>query len=128
MKQVVRYINNWLKAIVLEIQEFALFIVRAIRSLCQKPRYWNDLFDHMDIMGVGSIPIVFIGGCCVGAILATETLFQLRAYSAEFLLGRITGVSVIRGAGPVLHGDDCFQSHLSGNRRGTGLDASESAG
>ena len=102
MKHIVRYINSWLKFIVLQVQEFARFLIRVVSSLHKKPRYWKDLFDYMDIMGVGSIPIVLVAGGCAGAILATETMFQLRAYGAQVLLGRVTGVSVVRGAGPVL--------------------------
>jgi phospholipid/cholesterol/gamma-HCH transport system permease protein len=102
MKKILFHINNRLKLIILEIQEFALFIVRVIRSLFRKPRYWQDLFDYMDTMGVRSIPIVLIAGGCFGAIIATEVLFQLRVYGGQFLLGRVTGISVVRGAGPVL--------------------------
>ena len=93
---------NQLKLLILELQEFTLFVIRVIRSLLRRPRYWNDLFDQMDILGVGSIPIVLIAGCCVGAIIATETLWQLQEFGAQFLLGRVTGMSVVRGAGPVL--------------------------
>lgn len=101
MKQIFFEINNRLKLIVLELQEFTLFIGRVVRSLFRRPRYWTDLFDQMDILGVGSLIIVLIAGCCVGAIISMETLFQLRAYGAQSFLGRVTGDSIVRGAGPV---------------------------
>ena len=101
MKQFFFEINNRLKLIVLELQELTLFIGRVIRSLFRRPRYWTDLFDQMDILGVGSLVIVLIAGCCVGAIISMETLFQLRSYGAQSFLGRVTGDSIVRGAGPV---------------------------
>jgi phospholipid/cholesterol/gamma-HCH transport system permease protein len=102
MNLILAYINNSLKFIVLEIQEFSLFIARAVSGFTRKPRYWQDLFDYMDIDGVGSIPIVLIAGGCSGALMATEVLYQLRSYGADMLLGRVTGISIVRGAGPVL--------------------------
>jgi phospholipid/cholesterol/gamma-HCH transport system permease protein len=52
-------------------------------------------------MGVGSVPIVIVAGGCIGALLAMETLSELRAYGANVLLGKITGISIVRGTGPV---------------------------
>ena len=101
MKQIVRSINNWLKLRVLETQEFVIFMANAARGLYKKPRYWHDFFDHMDIMGVGSIPIVLIAGGCVGALITLETLAELRTFGANVLLGKLTGLSIIRGSGPV---------------------------
>ena len=101
MKHIVQSINNWLKLRVIEIQEFVIFMANVARSLYRKPRYWNDFFDHMDIMGVGSIPIVLIAGGCIGALITLETLVELRTFGANVLLGKLTGLSIIRGSGPV---------------------------
>ena len=101
MKQIVRSINNWLKSRVLEVQEFVIFMANASKGLYKKPRYWHDFFDYMDIMGVGSIPIVLIAGGCVGALITLETLAARRAFGAYVLLGKLTGLSIIRGTGPV---------------------------
>ena len=101
MRQIVRSINNWLKLQVTEIQEFVIFMANVARSLYRKPRYWHDFFDHMDIMGVGSIPIVLIAGGCIGALITLETLAELRTFGANVLLGKLTGLSIIRGTGPV---------------------------
>lgn len=104
MMQIARYINNSLKRIVLEVQEFSLFIAHVVSCLRRKPRYWRDLFDYMDIVGVESIPIVLIAGGCAGALITVEILFQLRSYGADVLLGSVAGVTVVRGVGPVLTG------------------------
>ena len=102
MKQIALHINNWLKLCVLETQEFVTFMANAAKGLYTKPRYWNDLFDYMDIMGVESIPIVIISGGCVGALITLDTLAELRIFGANVLLGKFTGMSIIRGIGPVL--------------------------
>ena len=101
MKQIAHSINNWLKLRVLEAQEFVIFMANTTRGLYKKPRYWHDFFDHMDIMGVGSIPIVLIAGGCIGALITLETLSELRTFGANVLLGKLTGLSIIRGSGPV---------------------------
>ena len=100
--RIVAGINNLLKFLVFETQEFVIFMARAAGCLCRKPRYWNDFFDHMDIMGVASIPIVLISGACVGALITLDTLAELRLFGAHVLLGKLTGLSIIRGFGPVL--------------------------
>lgn len=102
MKQIFFHINNWLKFLVLEVQEFTGFMANAARGLYKKPRYWNDFFDYMDIMGIGSIPIVIIAGGCVGAMITLETLSELQTFGANVLLGKLTGISIVRGTGPVL--------------------------
>ena len=102
MRQAALQINDWLKTIIFEVQEFFLFTVRAASNLFTRPRYWHDLFDHMDIMGVGSIPIILISGACVGALITIDTLSELRTFGANVLLGKFTGRSIIRGIGPVL--------------------------
>ena len=102
MKQIFFHINHWLKLLVFEAQEFANFMGNSARGLYKKPRYWNDLFDYMDIMGIGSIPIVIIAGGCVGAMITLETLSELQTFGANVLLGKLTGISIVRGTGPVL--------------------------
>ena len=102
MKRIFFYINSWLKFLVSEIQDFTGFMRSATRGLCCKPRYWNDFFDYMDSMGIASIPIVVIAGGCVGAMITLETLSELQAFGANVLLGKLTGISIVRGTGPVL--------------------------
>ena len=101
MKQVFRHIDNWLKILVFEAQAFTGFMANVGRGLYKKPRYWNDLFDYMDIMGVGSVPIVMIAGGCIGALITLETLSELQTFGANVLLGKLTGISIVRGIGPV---------------------------
>lgn len=102
MKQIFFYINNWLKFLVLEIQEFTGFMASATRGIFARPRYWNDFFDYLDSIGVSSIPIVIIAGGCVGAMITLETLSELQTFGANVLLGKLTGISIVRGTGPVL--------------------------
>lgn len=91
-----------LKLLVLTIQSYASLTGRALVGLVRRRAEWHDYTDHMDNMGVESIPVVVLSGFFVGAILVTQAGPELKELGAESLLGRFTGVSIVRGIGPVI--------------------------
>ena len=90
------------KAKVFAIQEFTFLGVRAIGNLFARPRYWADILMQMDIIGVGSLPIVIVAGFFTGAVLALQTYETLRNFGAVSLTGQLVAVSLVREMGPVL--------------------------
>ena len=53
---------DFLKAPVETFQDFILLSGRAVRNIFRSPHYADDIFLQMDIIGVGSLPIVILIG------------------------------------------------------------------
>jgi phospholipid/cholesterol/gamma-HCH transport system permease protein len=56
----------------------------------------------MDLIGVGSLPIVLLTGFFTGGVLVLHTFPTLEYYSAQSEAGRAVAASLIRELGPVL--------------------------
>ena len=64
---------NSLKKFILELQEITNLIVSAFFGLFKKPFYLMDLIKQMDLIGVGSLPIVILTGFFTGGVLILQT-------------------------------------------------------
>lgn len=91
-----------LKAPVVSFQEFILLGVRAFRSLTRRPHYWDDFSIQMDIIGVGSLPVVILTGFFSGAVMALQMSRALQTYGATSQVGSIVAITLVREMGPVL--------------------------
>jgi phospholipid/cholesterol/gamma-HCH transport system permease protein len=93
---------NPLKKFLFELQEVTLLIVSAFVSLFTRPRYINETIRQMDLIGVGSLPIVILTGFFTGGVLILQTYPTLVYYGAQAEAGRAVATSLIRELGPVL--------------------------
>lgn len=87
---------------VFEVQEFTLLSLRAVTNLFRKPRYLQDTFQQMDLIGVGSLTIIVLTGFFTGAVLALQSASSLKAFGAVNLTGQLVALSLIKELGPVL--------------------------
>ena len=62
-----RHLLDLLKPPVASVQDFSLLAGRAVRNVFRKPHYGDDIVLQMDIIGVGSLPIVILTGFFSGA-------------------------------------------------------------
>lgn len=85
-----------------EVQECALLAGRAFRRLFFKPFYFQDGIMQMDIVGVGSLPIVCLAGFSIGMVLALNTASTLQSFGAQNFTGQLVVTSLIRELAPVL--------------------------
>ena len=65
---------------------------RSLANLASGPRYFQDILDQMDDIGVGSLPIVLMAGFFIGAVMVLQTgsqftRFGQTALNALFSLG-----------------------------------------
>jgi phospholipid/cholesterol/gamma-HCH transport system permease protein len=93
---------NFLKSPVYALQEFMILTGRTIRNLFRKPHYLEDAVLQMDIIGVGSLPIVILTGFFTGAVMALQMSRALNTYGAVGQTGQIVAIAVVRELGPVL--------------------------
>jgi phospholipid/cholesterol/gamma-HCH transport system permease protein len=91
-----------LKPPVLAFQEFFLLAGRAFKNVFRKPHYFDDISLQMDIIGVGSLPIVLLTGFFSGAVMALQMSRALNQYGATDQVGQIVSISLVREMGPVL--------------------------
>jgi phospholipid/cholesterol/gamma-HCH transport system permease protein len=93
---------NPLKKFIFELQEITLLIVSAFRGLFSRPRYFGETIRQMDLIGVGSLPIVLLTGFFTGGVLILQTFPTLQYYSIQNEAGRSVATSIVRELGPVL--------------------------
>jgi len=86
----------------LELQETTLIAARAARGLFKRPRYIPETITQMDIIGVGSLPIIILTGFFTGGVLTLQTYPTLKSYGAQDQTGYLVAVSLVRELGPVL--------------------------
>jgi phospholipid/cholesterol/gamma-HCH transport system permease protein len=92
------------KNIVLTVQEYTLFAVRAFTNLYRPPIYWPEFLIQSDIIGFGSLSIVVLSGLSTGGVLALQSAATLSAFGATAITGRFVSLTMIRELGPVLTG------------------------
>jgi len=93
---------GFVKRTVLAVQDFTLLLVDSLRRAITPPRYIVDTVIQMDVIGVGSLPIVFLTGFFTGCVLALQTYRTLSTFGEVSLLGQVVALSVVRELGPVL--------------------------
>ena len=93
---------NPLKKFLFELQEISLLLWSVFSGLFRKPRYISELIRQMDIIGVGSLPIVLLTGFFTGGVLVLQTFPTLQYYGIHNEAGKSVAISLIRELGPVL--------------------------
>jgi phospholipid/cholesterol/gamma-HCH transport system permease protein len=77
---------------------------RTVLWMIRPPYRMSQMLAAMDFMGVQSIFIVALTGTFSGMVLALQTTYALRAFSAEGRVGGIVAVSLTRELAPVFSG------------------------
>src|SRR5215203_710122 len=93
---------NPLKKFLFELQEISFLIWHAFSGLAKRPRYISEIIRQMDLIGVGSLPIVLLTGFFTGGVLILQTFPTLQYYSIQNEAGRSVATSLVRELGPVL--------------------------
>ena len=75
---------------------------RALRNVFRAPHYTDDIIMQMDIIGVGSLPIVVLTGFFSGVVISMQMSRALDQYGAVGQLGQIVAITLVRELGPVL--------------------------
>lgn len=91
-----------LKPSVAAFQDFIYLSGRALRNIFRTPHYSGDILMQMDIIGVGSLPIVVLTGFFSGAVMGLQMSRALATYGATGQIGQIVAITLVRELGPVL--------------------------
>src|SRR5215207_6270534 len=96
--------EQWLKAAVLEVQEYTRLTWTTMRSVFTRPFYFRDVVEQFETIGIGSLTVVLLTGFFTGAALALQSGMTLDQFGARSLVGRLVSASMIKELGPVLTG------------------------
>ncbi len=91
-----------IKKFLLELQEITNLIISAFVGAFKKPYYLVDLIRQMDLIGVGSLPIVLLTGLFTGGVIILQTFPTFQFYSIQDQVGKSVATSLMRELGPVL--------------------------
>jgi len=97
-------IRESLKRNVLAVQNYALLSARSLTNLLTPPRYLADTFEQMDLIGVGSLPIVLLTGFFIGAVMVLQTAAQFERFGETSLTGDVVAIALVRELGPTITG------------------------
>lgn len=79
-----------------------LLLLEAISWLVRPPWRWRQFFKQMEFIGVNSLFVVALTSLFTGMVLALQTYYAFRMFSAETLVGATVALSMTRELGPVI--------------------------
>jgi phospholipid/cholesterol/gamma-HCH transport system permease protein len=88
----------------LALQDYAIFAARGFVGIFTPPQYVLDLIEQMDVIGVGSLPIVLVTGFFIGAVLVLQTASQFARFGQTALTGDAVALALVRELGPTITG------------------------
>ncbi len=86
----------------LGLQEYSLLAARSLTNLFSPPQYWRDTVDQMDVIGVGSLPIVLLAGLFIGGVMVLQTAAQFERFGETALTGDVVSIALVRELGPTI--------------------------
>src|ERR1700723_1816085 len=83
------------KRFVLNVQDYFQLSGRSLANLATSPRYFQDMLDQMDDIGVGSLAIVLMSGFFIGAVMVLQTGSQFVRFGQTGLTGDIVSFALL---------------------------------
>ncbi len=93
-----------LKQRVLAVQNYVRLAARSVTNLFSPPLYLAETFEQMDLIGVGSLPIVLLTGFFIGAVMVLQTAAQFERFGETTLTGDVVAIALVRELGPTITG------------------------
>ena len=95
---------EWVKAALLEVQEYVRMLGKTFRGVITPPFYYRDVVMQFDAIGIGSLTVVLLTGTFTGMVLALQSGLTLDQFGARSMVGRLVSASIVKELGPVLTG------------------------
>jgi phospholipid/cholesterol/gamma-HCH transport system permease protein len=95
---------EWIKAALLEVQEYVRMLGKTGRGIITRPFYYKDVVFQFDAIGIGSLTVVLLTGTFTGMVLALQSGITLDQFGARSMVGRLVSASIVKELGPVLTG------------------------
>jgi phospholipid/cholesterol/gamma-HCH transport system permease protein len=108
---------NLFKRFLFELQEITYVIGSVFVGLTKTPRYFKEILQQMDLIGVGSLPIILLTGFFTGGVLTLQGYPILAYYGGQSQTGMFVAATMIRELGPV------FSALMVAGRVGSAISA-----
>jgi phospholipid/cholesterol/gamma-HCH transport system permease protein len=95
-------IGDAIKRLVFAVQDYSLLTSRSITNIFTPPQYWIDTLEQMDLIGVGSLPIVVLTGFFIGGVMVLQTASQFERFGETALTGDAVSLALVRELGPAI--------------------------
>ena len=102
LEPVIPALMEGIKRQVLVVQDYAKLSFESIANVFTPPRYWTDTLEQMDIIGVGSLPIIVLTGFFIGGVLVLQTASQFERFGETALTGDAVALALVRELGPAI--------------------------
>ena len=79
-----------------------MLTVQSLRCMFSPPYYFMDTLEQMDIIGVGSLPIIILAGLSIGGVLVLQTAAQFQRFGETALTGDAVSLALVRELGPAV--------------------------
>src|SRR5713226_6352511 len=86
------------------VQDYTFLAVRSLSNVFSAPHYLADTLEQMDVIGVGSLPIVLLVGFFIGAVMVLQTSSQFERFGQTALTGDVVALALVRELGPTITG------------------------
>jgi phospholipid/cholesterol/gamma-HCH transport system permease protein len=97
-------LGDALKSGIAKLQDYALLCGQTLTALLTPPYYVQDIFQQMDAIGAGSLPIILLCGFFIGAVMVLQTGSQFTRFGQSSLTGEVVALALVRELGPTLTG------------------------
>ena len=86
------------------VQDYSLLAGQAVARAFTPPLYVADILEQMDLIGVGSLPIVLLTGFFMGPVMVLQTAAQFVRFGETALTGDVVSLALVRELGPTITG------------------------
>jgi phospholipid/cholesterol/gamma-HCH transport system permease protein len=108
-------VGKSLKLPIYYLQDYSILAMHSVRVIFTTTDYSKDLVEQMDLIGVGSLPLICLALACVGGVIVLNAASQFSRFGEKVLTGDALSISLIRELGPV------FTALLVAGRNATGM-------
>jgi len=97
---VIGTLKKWLLAL----QEYSILLADTAMKALSPPIYGGDILEQMDLIGVGSLPIILLTGFFIGGVMVLNTAAQFQRFGSASVTGTVVAIGLVRELGPVIAG------------------------
>src|SRR5258707_10212126 len=94
-------IENTLKMWTFSLQDYSLLTIKSVRNMFPTTRYFADLIEQMDKIGVGSSLIVVVALFCVCGVVVLKAASPFVRIRGTALTAEVVFLALLRELGPV---------------------------
>jgi phospholipid/cholesterol/gamma-HCH transport system permease protein len=95
-------LGDSLKRQVFAVQDYSLMASQAVLNVFTPPQYWQDTLEQMNLIGVGSIPIVLTASLFIGGVMVLQTSAEFVRFGETALTGDAVSLALVRELGPAI--------------------------